>query len=94
LWVPGPKMRLKLAEVLVDHGEGIAKFVDFSAKGSDIYEDHKRLWTISVFVHPTVNEAKTRMVLAKLAQLMRVSWDRYQDQLGPDPDTSPQHLDV
>lgn len=92
LWVPGPKMRLKLAEVLVDHGEGIAKFVDFSAKGSDIYEDHKRLWTISVFVHPTVDEAKTRMVLAKLAQLMRVSWDRYQDQLGPDPDTSPQHL--
>jgi HD superfamily phosphohydrolase len=92
LWVPGPDMRLKLAEVLVDHGEGIAKFVDYSAKGSDIYEDHKRLWTISVFVHPTVNEAKTRMVLAKLAQLMRVSWDRYQDQLGANPDISPLRL--
>ncbi|HWY18637.1 MAG TPA: HD domain-containing protein [Solirubrobacteraceae bacterium] len=92
LWVPGPGMRLKLAEVLVDHGKGIAKFVDYSAKGSDIYEDHKRLWTISVFVHPTVTEEKTRMILAKLAQLMRVSWDRYQDQLGADPDTSPQLL--
>jgi HD superfamily phosphohydrolase len=92
LWVPGPEMRLKLAEVLVDHGEGIAKFVDYSAKGSDIYEDHKRLWTISVFVHPTVTEEKTRMVLAKLAQLMRVSWDRHQDQLGADPDSSPQRL--
>ncbi|HMG00290.1 MAG TPA: hypothetical protein VK560_03515, partial [Gemmatimonadaceae bacterium] len=30
LWVPGPDMRLKLAEVLVDYGKGIAKFVDFS----------------------------------------------------------------
>jgi hypothetical protein len=90
--VPGPDMRLKLAEVLVDHGEGIAKFVDYSAKGSDIYEDHKRLWTISVFLHPTVDEEKARMVLAKLSQLMRVSWDRYQDQLGADPDTSPRRL--
>lgn len=92
LWVPGPKMRLKLAEVLVDHGKGVAKFVDFSTKGSDIYEDHRRLWTISVFVHPSVTEQKTTMVLAKLAQLMRISWDRYQDQLGDDPDTCPQRL--
>jgi len=92
LWVPGPKMRLKLAEVLVDHGKGIAKFVDFSTKGSDIYEDHRRLWTISVFVHPTVPDHRTTMVLAKLAQLMRISWDRYQDQLGSDPDTCPQRL--
>ncbi len=92
LWVPGPDMRLKLAEVLVDHGKGLAKFVDFSTKGSDIYEDHKRLWTISVFVHPDVAENQTRMVLAKLAQLMRISWDRHQDQLGANPDTCPQRL--
>ncbi len=92
LWIPGPQMRLKLAEVLVDHGKGIAKFVDFSAKGSDIYDDHKRLWTISVFVHPAVTEQKTRVALAKLAQLMRISWDRHQDQLGGDPDTCTERL--
>ena len=85
-------MRLKLAEVLVGHGEGIAKFVDYSTKGSDIYEDHRRLWTVSIFVHPDVSEEKTRLVLAKLAQLMRISWDRHQDQLGADPDTAPQRL--
>ena len=92
LWVPGPDMRLKLAEVLVDYGKGIAKFVDFSPKGSDIYEDHKHLWTISVFVHPTVTERQTRAVLASLTKAMRISWDRYQDHLGPDPDTAPEHL--
>ena len=92
LWVPGPDMRLKLAEVLVDHGKGIAKFVDFSPKGSDIYQDHKHLWTISVFVHPTATARQTRAVLASLAKSMRISWDRYQDQLGPDPDTCPEQL--
>lgn len=92
LWVPSPQMRLKLAEVLVDHGEGIAKFVDYSAKGSDIYDDHKRLWTISVFVHPSVTDAQTKAVLAKLSEAMGLSWDRHHQQLGSDPDIAPHFL--
>lgn len=92
LWVPDPKMRLKLAEVLVDHGEGIAKFVDYSAKGSDIYDDHRRLWTISVFVHPTVSSAQTKAVLAKLSERTGLSWDRYRQELGVSPTMAPHFL--
>lgn len=92
LWIPDPDMRLKLAELLVDDGNGITKFKDKSERGSDIYAAHKDLWTISVFVHPTVTVSKTRAVLAKLAKEMGVSWDTHRKELGPDPDVAPQHL--
>lgn len=92
LWVPDPKMRLKLAELLVDDGSGVAQFKDKSMRGSDIYEAHKDLWTISVFVHPEVTVSQTRAVLAKLAQEMGVSWDAHGNELGPNPDVAPQHL--
>ncbi len=92
LWIPDPEMRLKLAELLVDDGNGITKFKDKSSRGSDIYASHKDLWTISVFVHPTVTVSKTRAVLAKLAKEMGVSWDTHRKELGPDPDVAPQHL--
>lgn len=92
LWIPDPDMRLKLAELLVDDGKGITQFKDKSERGSDIYAAHKDLWTISVFVHPTVTVSKTRAVLAKLAKEMGVSWDTHRKELGPDPDVAPQHL--
>lgn len=92
VWLPPPAMRLKLAEMLVDHGKGIAKFVDHSQLGSDIYDAHKALWTISVFVHRSVSEDRRQVVLAKLAQRMGVCWDRYERQLGPDPAEWPDRL--
>jgi HD superfamily phosphohydrolase len=92
LWVPDPEMRLKLAELLVDDGKGITQFKDKSPRGSDIYDAHKDLWTISVFVHPTVTTSQARAALAKLAQLMGISWDAHREELGNDPDVAPQHL--
>lgn len=92
LWLPPPEMRLKLAEMLVDHGRGIAKFVDYSKLGSDIYDLHKNLWTVSVFIHRTVAEDQRQAALAKLAELMGVCWDRYERQLGPIPSEWPDRL--
>ena len=71
LWIPDPDMRLKLAELLVNDGQGVAMFKDKSPRGSDIYEGHKDLWTISVFVHPSVPTEKVRAALAKLGREAR-----------------------
>lgn len=92
LWIPDPDMRLKLAELLVDDGRGIAKFKDKFAKGSDIYADHKALWAISVFVHPDVPTRRARSALAKLGQKLGVSWNKHTDALGQDPAVAPEHL--
>ncbi len=92
IWIPDPKMRLKLAELLVDDGRGVAKFKDKSQRGSDIYEAHKQLWTISVFVHPGVTPSQTTAALAKLGQQLGVSWDAHGPELGPDPASAPEHL--
>jgi hypothetical protein len=78
-------MRLKLAEMLVDHGQGIAKFVDYSPQGSEIYNAHKALWTVSLYGHPRLTETQRRAALVRLAPLMGVCWDRYLDRLGPEP---------
>lgn len=92
LWVPKPEMRLKQAEVLVDHGDGISKLVDYSSRGREIYEDHKRLWSISVFVGGDVTDEERRWVLARLAQLMLVRWEGFDHELGDDPQRAPEHL--
>jgi len=92
LWIPDPDMRLKLAELLVDDGRGIAKFKDKFEKGSDIYADHKALWAISVFVHPDVNNRRAQSALAKLGQLLGVSWSNHSEALGKDPASAPEHL--
>jgi HD superfamily phosphohydrolase len=92
LWVPKPEMRLKQAEVLVDHGDGISKLVDYSSRGREIYEDHKRLWSISVFVGGDVTDEERRWVLARLAQLMLVHWEGFEHELGDDPQRAPEHL--
>lgn len=92
LWIPDPDMRLKLAELLVNNGEGIAKFKDKFRQGSDIYDAHKALWTISVFVHPEVATEQARSALARLGQILGVSWDKHTAALGRDPSVGPEHL--
>jgi HD superfamily phosphohydrolase len=92
LWIPKPEMRLKQAEVLVDHGDGIARLVDYSPRGKEIYDDHKALWSIWVYVHPRVTDEEKRWVLARLSKTMGVRWDQYEYVLGPDPASAPERL--
>jgi HD superfamily phosphohydrolase len=81
-WIPEPKMRLKIAEVLVDSGSGIKRFVDQETRGdrrgADIYDAHRGLWAVSVYVHRDVkeNEEQVDAVLAYLASELEVRIDR------------------
>lgn len=78
IWLPDPDMRLKIAEVLVDHGTGITPFFEYSQRGGEIYEDHKALWTVTVFVHRQIRKSDLEpVILARLAELMEIEWDRH-----------------
>lgn len=92
IWLPKPSMRLKQAEVLVDHGEGIARLVDYSSRGREIYDDHKALWSLAVFVHCDVDAEARLWVLAYLAKAMLVHWEGHDHELGHDPECAPEHL--
>lgn len=93
IWLPDPKMRLKIAEVLVDFDRGIAPFNEYSGLGQEIYEAHRQLWTVTVFVDPRVREGDlVPVVLARLAELMGVKWDREEPRGVERPTDWPLHL--
>lgn len=77
LWIPEPTMRLKAAEVLVDDGDAITKLASIAESGaSSIYESHRKLWSLGVFVHPSLSERDRSVVLAFLQQrLGGIRWD-------------------
>ncbi len=92
IWLPKPTMRLKQAEVLVDHGDGISRLVDYSSRGREIYDDHKALWSLAVFVHRDVTAEEKLWVLAYLSKEMLVHWEDREHELGADPERAPEHL--
>ena len=87
LWLPDTKMRLKLAEVLVDDGEHIDLFVDYerarTGRGSEIYDAHARLWACYVFVPRSFAVEHRRLTLAFLARRLGVCWEAERRNLGP-----------
>lgn len=88
IWLPDPKMRVKEAEVLVDDGLHVNRFVDYervrSGRGSDIYDAHERLWAISAFVNPALDPRQIEVALAYLARELGVCWERMEPKFGPD----------
>jgi HD superfamily phosphohydrolase len=90
IWLPDPRMRLKIAEVLVDFGQGVAPFNQYSDKGEDIYTAHRNLWTATVFVHRDIIQRQLEpVILARLAELMGVEWDRYRPSSAERPQDWP-----
>ena len=89
LWLPKPGMRLKLAQVLVQHNAGIGPFVEYeesrSRRGSDIYAAHQRLWSCFVFVRRDVSKDEEAVITTYLARQMGVRWERHQ-KFGPNPE--------
>lgn len=87
IWLPDPKMRLKQAEVLVDDGRHVNRFVDYervrSGRGSDIYDAHERLWAIWIFFHPAVKEQAQDEALVYLARELGVCWEKMLSRFGP-----------
>lgn len=88
LWLPGREMRLKLAYVLVHDGSTVKPFVDYERsgrqRGSDIYDAHRGLWAMWVFVDRAVSAGQRETVLAFLASHLGVRWERMDD-FGPHP---------
>lgn len=83
IWLPRAPVGLKLAEMIVDHGRGLAPLHKYSQTGSDIYQAHRELWTITVFAHRKVlTDGAGDAILARLAADMDVCWDTYGDLLG------------
>lgn len=99
IWLPPPKMRLKLAEVLVRHSHGVSPFVAYERagrrRGSEIYDAHEALWAAYVFVHPELkrDEEAVHRVVAYLAREMGVRWEGF-DYLGDRPDQWPLRLAI
>jgi HD superfamily phosphohydrolase len=86
IWLPDPAMRLKLAEVLVDDGRHIDRFVDYErargGRGSEIYDAHQRLWGLWVFMASDVSDSARQTALAYLARELGVCWERMRDHFG------------
>lgn len=74
LWVPSPKMRMKVAEVLVDVDGRVAPLADMQTIGAEanaIVQQHHRLWGVGAYIHPHVTSVwKKRAALAWLKDEM------------------------
>ncbi len=89
VWVPPEKMRLKIADVRVDGGDaGIMTFYEYErrgrGRGTDIYEAHRALWSIGVYLAPEYadDELIRRKVVARIAQQMNITFTQYESELG------------
>lgn len=49
LWLPGPAMKLKVADVLADDGNQVNKLAEINPQGGQIVAQHRDLWAISVY---------------------------------------------
>lgn len=72
LWVPGPNMRLKLADVLIEDRGMISKLVERYDDAEIIARRHQELWAVRVYASDEVrlDEDAREIVLAKLRDEM------------------------
>ncbi|HVX70428.1 MAG TPA: hypothetical protein VHA79_12145 [Mycobacteriales bacterium] len=69
IWLPEPTMRLKVAEVLVDSGTGVAPLDSLGGQSQHIVQAHKALWATTVYVDPVLAREEPNRVQAMLAYL-------------------------
>lgn len=91
LWIPPETMRLKIADVLVDDGDAIMRFFEYEERGrrrgSDIYEAHKALWEIAIYLDPKyargdAERLARRRVVVRLAERMNITFTKYEPEFG------------
>jgi len=72
LWIPGPNMRLKLADVLIEDRGMISKLVDRYEDAEIIARRHQELWAVRVYATDEVrlDEDAREIVLARLRDEM------------------------
>ena len=93
MWIPPERMRLKSALVLVDDQNLIDTMLNRErsprgqGRGSEIYDAHRDLWALEVFVHPEVrlnDDARDALLGAIAEQLHIQEWDDHGAPVRPD----------
>lgn len=70
LWVPEPKMRMKVAQVLCDDDGHVAPLSAIADNDSAaVLEQHRRLWSVVVYAHPLLREPDTTAGSERLHRL-------------------------
>jgi HD superfamily phosphohydrolase len=73
LWVPEPKMRMKVAGVLCDDDGNVAPLAAIGENDSDaVLEAHRRLWAVGVYAHPTLRHPSVADPVAQRKELLRL----------------------
>jgi HD superfamily phosphohydrolase len=87
MWLPSPKMRIKLARVLVDDGRHINHFNSYEEarrdRGRDIYRADSHLWALWVFTRRDMSTEEQEAVLTFLADRLGVAWEQLVERYGP-----------
>lgn len=75
LWIPSPKMREKVPEVVVQSKSGPRILAhESSSKGREIIKAHHQLWSISLYVEPGL-DLDREVLLAAIADELEIDWD-------------------
>jgi HD superfamily phosphohydrolase len=75
IWLPNPDMKLKVAGVLVDNDDGVAPLDRIEDASGQIVEQHRELWAISVYAHPSVRDAADTRTADVLLSSVRTDMD-------------------
>lgn len=75
IWLPNPDMKLKVAGVLVDNDDGVAPLDRIEDASGQIVEQHRDLWAISVYAHPSVRNALDSRTADVLLSSLRTDMD-------------------
>lgn len=76
IWLPSHTMRLKVAEVLVDNGTGVAPLNRVQESSGQIVAQHRELWAISVYAHPDIrNDSANRRMADVILSSIRTDMD-------------------
>lgn len=86
IWLPSPKMRIKLAAVLVDDGQHVNRFNAYEEtrgrRGGDVYRADSQLWGLWVFTDRTMCADDREAVLVYLASRLGVAWESLRSRYG------------
>ena len=82
LWIPSPDMKLKLAEVLVGNSERVTSLHEHSSRVREIYDMHRDLWALGVFVHPDLRRDELRCDILREWLRKRLGLTGWVDHLG------------
>ncbi len=71
IWMPDPEMRLKVARVLVHKDGNVAPLSEVESTSGEIVEQHRNLWSVSVYAPEAARHADNERTLQALLSFLR-----------------------